>query len=249
VTTQEGASLGLQLRSVLYGVQLLLVTNLVLVAWVVAMRGGRLDLVRAGSSAQPGLEVDGTADSGNAVEGKRAADLVLLLIGLLVGSAIIHAAAVPAYLAEWPLGGLLFAVIAASALVVAAFLLLMPRPAVYIAAIVVSQAPLALWLVSHTSIVSTSAGPGLPVPVALVDIAAMVLEITTLVVALVLLHDGRWLHQPGRATESARWMAALAVVAVTAIGIGGSGLPGFEDYAAHSQLPVPVSTHGHTSGT
>jgi hypothetical protein len=120
---------------------------------------------------------------------------------------------------------------------------------VYIAAIVVSQAPLALWLVSHTSIVSTSAGPGLPVPVALVDIAAMVLEITTLVVALVLLHDGRWLHQPGRATESARWMAALAVVAVTAIGIGGSGLPGFEDYAAHSQLPVPVSTHGHTSGT
>jgi hypothetical protein len=41
---QQQASLGLQLRAVAYGSGLLLVTNLALVGWVVAMRGGRLNL-------------------------------------------------------------------------------------------------------------------------------------------------------------------------------------------------------------
>jgi hypothetical protein len=39
---QENGSLGLQVRAVAYGSGLLLVTNLGLVGWVVAMRGGRL---------------------------------------------------------------------------------------------------------------------------------------------------------------------------------------------------------------
>jgi hypothetical protein len=39
---QEKASLGLQVRAVAYGSGLLLVTNLALVSWVVAMRGGQL---------------------------------------------------------------------------------------------------------------------------------------------------------------------------------------------------------------
>jgi len=40
----QQAGLGLQLRAVGYGSALLLVTNLALVSWVVAMRGGRLDV-------------------------------------------------------------------------------------------------------------------------------------------------------------------------------------------------------------
>jgi hypothetical protein len=39
---QQKASLGLQVRAVGYGSAILLVTNLALVGWVVAMRGGRL---------------------------------------------------------------------------------------------------------------------------------------------------------------------------------------------------------------
>jgi hypothetical protein len=39
---QQRASLGLQVRAVAYGSGLLLVTNLALVGWVVAMRGGQL---------------------------------------------------------------------------------------------------------------------------------------------------------------------------------------------------------------
>jgi hypothetical protein len=41
---QKRASLGLQVRAVGYGSGILLVTNLALVGWVVAMRGGRLKL-------------------------------------------------------------------------------------------------------------------------------------------------------------------------------------------------------------
>jgi hypothetical protein len=41
---QQRASFGLQVRAVAYGSGLLLVTNLVLVGWLVAMRGGRLDV-------------------------------------------------------------------------------------------------------------------------------------------------------------------------------------------------------------
>ena len=41
---QQQASLGLQVRAVTYGSGLLLLTNLVLVGWVVSMRGGRLDV-------------------------------------------------------------------------------------------------------------------------------------------------------------------------------------------------------------
>ena len=40
----QQSGLGLQLRAVGYGSGLLLVTNLALVGWVVAMRGGRLDV-------------------------------------------------------------------------------------------------------------------------------------------------------------------------------------------------------------
>jgi len=40
----QNASLALQVRSVAYGSGILLVTNLALVGWVVALRGGRLDV-------------------------------------------------------------------------------------------------------------------------------------------------------------------------------------------------------------
>jgi hypothetical protein len=43
---QQHASLGLQVRAVGYGSGFLLVTNLVLVGWVVAMRGGRLNVIK-----------------------------------------------------------------------------------------------------------------------------------------------------------------------------------------------------------
>ena len=41
---QQQASLGLQARAVAYGSAILLVTNLALVGWAVAIRGGRLDV-------------------------------------------------------------------------------------------------------------------------------------------------------------------------------------------------------------
>jgi hypothetical protein len=43
---QQQASLGLQARAVGYGSGILLVTNLALVGWVVALRGGRVDVIK-----------------------------------------------------------------------------------------------------------------------------------------------------------------------------------------------------------
>lgn len=43
---QQQASLGLQVRAVAFGSGMLLVTNLALVSWVVALRGGRLSVSR-----------------------------------------------------------------------------------------------------------------------------------------------------------------------------------------------------------
>ena len=50
---QQQASLGLQVRAVGYGSAILLVTNLVLVGWVLAFRGGRLDVSTTCASRVP----------------------------------------------------------------------------------------------------------------------------------------------------------------------------------------------------
>jgi hypothetical protein len=44
LANQQQATLWLQVHAVAYGAAILLVTNLVLVGWLVAMRGGRLDV-------------------------------------------------------------------------------------------------------------------------------------------------------------------------------------------------------------
>jgi glucan phosphoethanolaminetransferase (alkaline phosphatase superfamily) len=53
---QEQASLDLQVRAVGLGSGILLVTNLVLVGWVVALRGGRLDVSKARQRVETGDE-------------------------------------------------------------------------------------------------------------------------------------------------------------------------------------------------
>ena len=47
----QQSSLDLQVRAVLYASGLLLVTNVVLVGWLVAMRGGRLNVARSTAGA------------------------------------------------------------------------------------------------------------------------------------------------------------------------------------------------------
>ena len=118
--------LALQVRAVRRGGGLMLVTNLVLVAWALALRGGRMSL---------GTRLDGRSASSGRIH-----DLRLLLVAGLVGSAAIHAAVIPEHLQEWAAAGSFFVVLAIAELAVAGLLLLM-RPGVLVAAAVVSARP------------------------------------------------------------------------------------------------------------
>jgi hypothetical protein len=84
VATQEQASLALQTRAIAYGAITLLVTNLVVVGWVAAARGGRPDVV----AARVGRDVGPTRFRG-------------LLVAALVGAGSVLALAALA-LAHWP---------------------------------------------------------------------------------------------------------------------------------------------------
>jgi hypothetical protein len=208
---QVHATLALQERSVLLGTLFLLATNLLLVVWLVALRGGRVRL----SSTRPGPSL-----------ARRVLDRVGLVRALLaaglVGSAAIHAAVVPEHLAEWTSAGLFFVLLTLAELGVAAVVLVHRSPAVLLGAVLVSAGPVLLWLVSRTVGLPFGPEPGVPEAVGLADVVACVLEVGTLVAAVLLLRavGSRGRHTPAHVLR----LSLAAVVVVTAVGVGGSGL-------------------------
>jgi hypothetical protein len=236
---QQQASLGLQVRAVGYASGILLVTNVVLVGWVVAFRGGRLDVTRAPRAArallpQPAFAADGALS--------RVEDWRRFLAAVLFGSAVIHAAVVPGQVAEWAGAGLVFGVLAAMELAVAAVALASPQPGALLAAAIVSIGSLALWLYSHTVGVSFGSGIGALEQVGLTGGAAFALEASTLLVAVILLRGRGQLRQPP-ASAHVRWLALVAVIAVTAIGLAGSGLASLDDFGSSGDQSVLVPHH------
>ena len=249
---QQHASLGLQVRAVGYGSGILVVTNLVLVGWVLALRGGRLHVSapqRAPVAPQrtPVLPtaMPPTAATGEAVSAhkSRAADLRLLLAAGLLGTAAIHAAVIPAHLTEWAAAGVFFVVMVAAELGVAVLLLAGPQPRLLFAAAAVSAGPLALWLCSRTVGIPFGPGAGVPEKVGLSDIASCVLEISTLLVAVILFRRSEGLRRRPPASAHLRWLALVAVIAVTAIGLAGSGLGWLDGVGNSGDQPVMASSH------
>ena len=95
IPREEHDVLVLHVRGVLLVGRWLLLTNLVLVAWLVAMWGGRIRLV-TGST-----DDDAAVDRQTAGEGRTVHDVRLVLVGALAGAAVIHAAVVREHLDEW----------------------------------------------------------------------------------------------------------------------------------------------------
>ena len=209
---QYTATITLHLKAIAVGTGLFVVSNLTVVAWVWAIRGGRLKLTDSGTSRRP-----------------RTDSLRLLLVVALLASAVVHAAVVPAQLAASTLAGGLFGLVAAAEVATAGLLLVRPARATLLAAAGVSLAALLLWLDSAT--VGLPFGPaGVTAgQVGLADAAAGLLEIATLVIAVALLRSHQGSSTPSMSPATSR-LAVVAVVAVAAIGVGGSGLALFNAF-------------------
>lgn len=227
---QQRATLDLQLSALGYGAMLLLVSNLVLVLWVLALAGGRVAVAttrRRGASAT--LRT-------------RSHDLGLAVAFGLAGAGAVHLAVVPEHLEAWPAAAVFFVALALAQLATAFLALRRPRRAVWLVAVGLSAATLVLWLVSRA--VGLPFGPeaGAPEAVGLADLAAGTLEAVTLVTGAVLIRmrdvEGRSLT----AAHSGR-LALTALVAVTVLGLGG-GLHLMGDPVTPHEQPATASTTG-----
>ena len=235
----QQASFGLQVRATVYGSAILLVTNLAVVAWVYAIRGGRLDVASRRRRSDASTSVAAISPRGN-----RVIDLRRLLAATLIGSAVLHAAVVPEHQREWPAAGAFFMVLAAAQLWLAVGVLLSARlqPTALLAAAALCAGPLAVWSYSRTLGMPFGPGAGLPEPVGLPDVGAGLLEVGALLLALVLLRGRGWLRRPA-ASAHVRWLTLVAVVAVTTIALAGSGLPAFDDVTGSTGGSSIVSAH------
>lgn len=209
---REDATRLLQLETLGAGAVILLATNLVLAGWATALLGGRLWSRRPPS---------GTDEPW-------AREVGLLVTAALVGASTVHAALSAAELSASPRAGVLQLALALAALACARSARLHPRPLSWGVAVLLAGAPLAWWSLTHT-VVDLGLATG----------ALGVLDVGIVAAAVVLLRDPGWLgRRPS--TGQARSLAVVAVVATTAIGVGGSGLAaldltGVSDHATVGQ--------------
>ena len=200
----------------------LLLTNLVLVAWLVAMYGGRLKI------STTRRREDGQGATRRGVGDSRLADMRLLLVGALVTSAAIHVALVPGHLDEW--AGVLFILLAVWELAIAYMLLArVEERMVLLASVAISIAPLVLLLFSRTALVP--------------DALAGALAVGSLLAALSLLRASGWLARRPPASAHARGLVLVALIAVTAIGVAGTGLRAFDAFGITGSKSVMDMSH------
>ncbi|MFL6134600.1 MAG: hypothetical protein ACJ72A_17480, partial [Nocardioidaceae bacterium] len=216
---QQRASLLLQVKSVAYGGGILLVTNLVVVAWMVAIRGGRLEVTGTRRRATRVLPRQTTHADG----------LRLVMVVGLLGSAAVHAGTV---LAQRPAIGILSIALTAIQLATAVRLLARPGRNGALAAAVVSVGALAVGL-------PFLAGSGGALAPGFAEAMALVLEVGTLAAAVVLLRARPWLDAPPASAHGLS-LALVAVLAVAVLGLGGTGLAWFD---------VVGTTGDHTGAT
>lgn len=206
------AILALQERAVIVGAGIVLLTNVVLVAWVVAARGGRVRLLPPDAGPRRPAAAPSRLAGGSA-----------LLAATLVGSAAIHAAVVGEHLREWRAAGVFFGVLTAVELALAAAVVVRRAPPsrrllqVVVAA---SVLPLSLWLVSRSLGLPVGPETWQPEPVGLADLAASSLELLTVAVAVAAMsaRRGARVLRPGHGVR----LCLVLVVAITALGLGGT---------------------------
>ncbi len=218
IALQQQATFAALTRGVLFTGLFLLITNLVLVGWVVAVRGGRLAVA---TIRQPSGTAVAWADR---ITDTRITNARLLLVVAMIGSAVIHAAVVPDHLAEWTAAGLFFIVLTVAQIAIAGLLVIRPDRALLWLAVVVNVGPLLLWLWSRTAGLPFGPEPGIAESVGVADVLAGLLELLALAAAVVLLRTNPSARREPVSAHR-RGLILVAVLAATVIGVAGA-VPG-----------------------
>jgi hypothetical protein len=226
---QQDATVALQLKALGIGTLILLATNLVLVFWVLALRGGRL---------HPGKVLP----SGSAGTGARqpgwSGEVQLLLVAGLVGTGTVLAVHATADLLHSLVAALALLMVATAQLVVAQQAMSRPGRSAWIAAAAIATALPAVWAWAHQT--GNQLG-GVLKSIGLADGAVGVLDLVTLAAALLLLSSPAWLRRAPVSPHAGK-LGVVAVIAIAAIGIGGSGLAMF-DLGGLDETPAPGHHH------
>jgi hypothetical protein len=228
---QKDATTVLQLKALGFGSLILLVTNLVLVAWLVALRGGRLTVGKP-QPPDPGPRVGPSAWFD---------ELQLFLAAGLIGSGTVLAVHATADLIDSVVAALLLVVLATLQLLMAHVVTTRPGKPAWVAAGAIAAALPLLWISAHSPRNPLESVLGSPGSVGLADGAIGVLEIATLIAAVVLLSRPAWLRR-APASPHAGKLGVVGIVAVTVIGVGGSGLAMF-DLGGLDESPTPGNHH------
>jgi hypothetical protein len=230
---------------------LLLVSNLVLVGWILAMRGGRLavatgrppvDDAEMLRSAAPSSDQDAVLVMPRPAP-TRVDDVRLLLVAALLCSAHLHVAVIPEHLTGWGAAALLLLLLAAAEVAASAMLLQRQRRGMLVVAALVAVVPLVLWLYSRTAGLPFGPVAGSAETFGVPGTVAAILEVVTLLAALLLLRRTEWLARRPSASAHARALLVLAVIAVTFIGIAGTALSWFDQPGSADN---PSISHSHT---
>ncbi len=209
----DAATASLQLRALAVGAVLLLVGNAVVVVWCWAWRGGTV--MPATRSGKPRAAARGRVS--------RRDDVRLLVMAALLGTAGVHAAVVPEHFREWFAAGVFFVVLAGLEVGAAVLVTLRPDRWTVLFVAGLSLAPLVLWAYSRWVGLPFGPKPGAVEAVGVADLAADLLGLVALAGAVTLLGSRSGRHRPASAPHTMA-TAVAAVVAVTALGLGGSGL-------------------------
>jgi hypothetical protein len=246
---QEQATLAVHVRAIGLGGALVLASNLVLVGLVAAFLGGRLAVTSSRPQGRPPVPFAFLRRAGSAVRAAqqprpptRFHELRVFLAVALLGTAAVHDTVTPYLLDGWPAARTVFGVLCAAEIVVAILVVARLSPAVLLAAVAISTAPLLVWLTSRTVGLPFGPEPGVAQPIGLVDGTAALLEVAALVAAVLLLRAPGWLRPPSAAQHLGR-LALVAVIAVTVVGLG-TGIGGSGPTA-----PAPETGHPHGTAT
>jgi hypothetical protein len=228
----EHDTLAVQIRGLFYVGRWMLLTNLVLVAFVVALRGGR---IRVGRATRPSARTIGRQQGGIPAGPD---DRRRFLVAMVVSAGAIHAAVVPEHFAEWTAAGIFFVLLALSELAVAVALLRRVNlRASLLATVVVSVGPIGIWLYSRSVGLPFGPDPGTTEPLGIADCAASILELGAVLLAVFLLRSRNRSSRPAGSAHRAA-LVLVAVAAVATVGVAATGI---------TTLTVVGTAGGHSS--